>query len=110
MVLRAMPAVAMKSSINGRAARLGKYFQHSTEQLSAHGLPAYGTGQRALTGLPKSSPAFTESSFDRAFNDMDTNQNGQISREAARFDGTAKNSDAADSNQGRCRGRILTMP
>lgn len=44
-------------------------------------------------------PAFTESNFGLAFNYIDANRDGQISREeAARFRGVAKHFDAADTN------------
>lgn len=45
-------------------------------------------------------PAFNESNFGMAFNYIDADKNGQISREeASRFRGVARNFDAADVNR-----------
>jgi EF-hand domain pair len=49
---------------------------------------------------PGQVPAFTESNFGMAFNYLDTNKDGRISREeAARFRGVARHFDAADLNK-----------
>ncbi len=62
-------------------------------------VPADTAAPEASAPAPGQVPAFTESNFGMAFNYIDTNKDGQLSREeGARFRGIARNFDAADVN------------
>lgn len=64
--------------------------------------PASSAASAAKASAPAAGalPAFTEGNFGMAFNYIDADKNGQISREeAGRFRGVARNFDAADVNR-----------
>lgn len=61
--------------------------------------PAASATSASQTPAPAPAPRYTASNLERAFNFMDANHDGQVSREeAAGFRGVARHFDQADTN------------
>ena len=75
---------------------MGSAHAQSTQGVSA---PEPAASATSASQTPAPAPRYTASNLERAFNFMDANHDGQVSREeAAGFRGVARHFDQADTN------------